>query len=214
MQVTVPAGMSAGQPLQVQTPSGMMQVEIPAGCDAGATFEMLVPAPAAAAAPVPAPLPPPPPPAEPTSMAMPNLMSMPPPADAAPVPEMPPQQRVAYPEDDDGIPLPELMPLELDIDETKVKLPTFDEYKRTAPPKPVPRIGSFNAKTYQSKLPSINQGKSVYDDLPDKNEGSPLEKLVFRITIGGIVFLVFVEIFINTPLFQQLKPLLGAPSGN
>ena len=60
------------------------------------------------------------------------------------------------------------MPLELDIDETKVKLPTFDEYKRTAPPKPVPKIGSFNAKTYQSKLPSINQGKSVYDDLPEE----------------------------------------------
>jgi hypothetical protein len=43
MAVTVPQGMMGGQPLQVQTPSGLMQVTIPQGLQGGQTFEMMVP---------------------------------------------------------------------------------------------------------------------------------------------------------------------------
>ena len=39
----VPAGMMGGQMLQVQTPSGMMQVQIPQGLQAGQVFQMQVP---------------------------------------------------------------------------------------------------------------------------------------------------------------------------
>ena len=44
MQVTVPAGMSGGQSLQVETPSGKMAVAIPNGLQAGQTFQFLLPA--------------------------------------------------------------------------------------------------------------------------------------------------------------------------
>jgi hypothetical protein len=42
-QVTVPQGLSAGDPMQVSTPAGLMQVVVPAGCVEGSIFEMLVP---------------------------------------------------------------------------------------------------------------------------------------------------------------------------
>jgi len=44
MQVSVPAGMSGGQSLQVETPSGKMAVVIPQGLQAGQTFQFLLPA--------------------------------------------------------------------------------------------------------------------------------------------------------------------------
>ena len=50
--------------------------------------------------------------------------------------------------------------------------------------------------------------RSVYDDLPEEEEKGLLERVVFGITIGGIAFLIFVEIFINTPFFQQVKPAI------
>lgn len=50
--------------------------------------------------------------------------------------------------------------------------------------------------------------RSVYDDLPEEEEKGLLERVVFGITIGGIAFLIFVEIFINTPVFQQIKPFI------
>ena len=46
MAVTVPAGMQGGMPLQIQTPSGIMQVTIPNGLCAGQQFQITVPQPA------------------------------------------------------------------------------------------------------------------------------------------------------------------------
>mmetsp|Transcript_15810 Transcript_15810/g.43371 ORF Transcript_15810/g.43371 Transcript_15810/m.43371 type:complete len:215 (+) Transcript_15810:284-928(+) len=43
MRVTVPQGVSGGQSLRVQTPSGLMQVIVPDGLTAGQTFDMMVP---------------------------------------------------------------------------------------------------------------------------------------------------------------------------
>ena len=56
-----------------------------------------------------------------------------------------------------------------------------------------------------SKLPAINPGqKRVYE----AEEKPPIEKFVFNLTWAGIAFLVLVEIFINTPLFQTVKPVV------
>lgn len=206
MTVTVPDGMGPGQPLQVQTPAGIMQVTIPDGCGPGAAFEMLLPT-----APAVAPMPAAPPPAAPPSPAMDlPLMTTPPPSDAL----LPPDVAGAaasdssigssssFASDDDDEPLPALEPLELDLDETKVALPSFDEYKK-GPSKPMP-----TKKSYESKLPSINQGRSPYDDLP-QDDKTPLEKLVFGLAWGGIFFLVAVEIFVNTPFFSETaKPAI------
>ena len=43
MRVQVPGGMTGGMMLQVQTPAGLMEVQIPRGLEPGETFEMLVP---------------------------------------------------------------------------------------------------------------------------------------------------------------------------
>jgi len=43
MMVQVPAGLSGGQPLQVQTPAGVMAVQIPQGLTAGQSFQIQVP---------------------------------------------------------------------------------------------------------------------------------------------------------------------------
>jgi hypothetical protein len=43
MRVQVPGGMTGGMLLQVQTPAGLMEVQIPRGLEPGETFEMLVP---------------------------------------------------------------------------------------------------------------------------------------------------------------------------
>lgn len=200
MQVTVPPGVGPGEALQVSTPAGIMQVTVPDGCGPGAAFEMLVPAAAATAPPPPQPPPLPPVEAEYSTTSLP-LMSTPPPADAAPM-----AARGAAPPpaaDFDDEPLPALEPLQLDLDESKQALPSFEQYKR-GPPKPMPAAGS----TYASKLPSINQGKSIYDQLPEKDEKTPFEKFIFRSTWAGIALLIGVEIFINTPLFQEVKPVI------
>jgi len=64
-----------------------------------------------------------------------------------------------------------------------------------------------------SKLPPINAGKAAYS-LPEEEEQSPVEKVVFRLAWAGIGTLIAIEIFINTPLFQQLKPsILGYLAG-
>lgn len=64
-----------------------------------------------------------------------------------------------------------------------------------------------------SKLPPINAGKAAYS-LPEEEEQSPVEKVVFRLAWAGIGTLIAIEIFINTPLFQQLKPaILGSLAG-
>jgi len=49
--VTVPAGVGAGQLLQVQTPAGLMRCTVPLGLMAGQQFVLLVPAPPTVAAP-------------------------------------------------------------------------------------------------------------------------------------------------------------------
>ena len=156
MQVTVPQGMYPGDPLQVQTPSGLMQVTIPAGCGPGAAFEMMVPTqPQQVASPPPPPPPPPPPsapPPPPAEMPLP-LMSTPFSADG-PLDKAPREQEEAT-ADFGGVEdaLPALEPLQLQLDDAKVPLPSFEEYSR-GPPKPVPK-----STTYSSKLPSINQGR-------------------------------------------------------
>jgi len=77
-------------------------------------------------------------------------------------------------------------------------LPSQDEYDRRAVPKPPPTTGE-----YVSKLPSINAGKPDYYEVDDGK--SPFERLVTKITWIGIFTLVGIEIFINTPAFQQIK---------
>jgi len=90
-------------------------------------------------------------------------------------------------------------------DEPKLKLPSFDSYSR-GPPKPPPPASAGLLGSYKSKLPSINEG-SKYEAEPE--EEKPLfEKLVFRITYVGLAVLVLIEIFINSPAFQAVKPVI------
>ena len=148
----------------------------------------------------------PPPPANvPVPIATPP-MATPPPADMAPLSQPPPPlsqpppmdygSPAAY--DDDELPAFD-EPLAY-ADEPKMKLPTFSEYNlgpaKAAPP------ADF---AYKSKLPSINQGRPVYE--AEAKEEKPLfEKIIFNLAWAGIAFLVFVEIFVNSPLFPEVKP--------
>ncbi len=83
-----------------------------------------------------------------------------------------------------------------------LSLPSFDDYKR-GPPKPLPADDG----AFRSKLTPINPGKPLYDAV-EKEEKPFLEKWVFRLTWGGIIVLVAIEIFINTPLFAQVRPII------
>jgi len=188
MAVTVPQGMQGGMPLQVQTPAGLMQVTVPAGCASGSTFEMMVPAAGIAATPA--------------AEAPPQPQLEAPPMEAALMETPPPAARSDAPFAFDDDPLPGLEPLQLELDDRKQALPSFEEYSR-GPKKPVP-----TSTSYQSKLPTINQGSSPYDRLPDKDDKTSFEKTVFGLTIAGIGVLIGIEIFINTPLFQQIKPVI------
>ena len=62
------------------------------------------------------------------------------------------------------------------------------------------------AEAFKSKLPEINPGNPI--EPADDGAFTKLEKLVFPLAIAGIVFLIFVEIFINSPLFPPLRELL------
>jgi len=86
-----------------------------------------------------------------------------------------------------------------------LKLPSFDEYSK-GPSKPLPESND----AFQSKLKPINPGKSLYEQygIEEPEETPFLEKWVFKLTWGGIFTLVFIEIFINTPVFQQIKPAI------
>ena len=65
-----------------------------------------------------------------------------------------------------------------------------------------------------SKLPPINPGVNPYEAELEP-EKTPFEKLIFNGTWVAIFFLVAVEIFINTPLFQQIQPaVLNFLAGN
>lgn len=88
----------------------------------------------------------------------------------------------------------------------KLSLPSFDDYKK-GPKKELP---ADDDDRYRSKLTPINQGKSLYEEygIEEPEEKPFLEKWVFRLTWGGIFFLVFIEIFINTPVFQQIRPAI------
>jgi hypothetical protein len=98
--------------------------------------------------------------------------------------------------------LPELSPLVYDLDEPKQDLPMGPS---SGPPRTP--ASADESSGFSSKLPSINQGRSAYE-MAEKEEKPLFERLVFGLSIGGIAFLVFVEIFINTPLFQQVKPVI------
>ena len=82
----------------------------------------------------------------------------------------------------------------------KLSLPSFEEYSR-GPAKPVPKPGA----QYESKLAPINPGNSNIE-LP--TEETLFEKTIYRLTWGGIISLVLIEIFINTPAFQAVKPVI------
>ena len=98
--------------------------------------------------------------------------------------------------------LPDLEPLAI-ADEPKLRLPTFSDYSKGPAKPPPPASGQ-----YQSKLPGINQGRSYADELLEKEKKPFMEELVFGLAWKGIFFLVAVEIFINTPAFQTVKPII------
>jgi hypothetical protein len=149
---------------------------------------------------------PPPPAAAPPPAAMPAAMpldaSMP--LDAAPLPP-----RSARPEAEEALELPEIT-TELPFgDEPRVQLPSFEDYlKGPAKPRPPPGAQFERNRPYESKLAPINPGNPRF--ATEKEETPLMEKIVFRTTIGGIALLIFIEIFINTPLFQSVKPALNA----
>ncbi len=87
------------------------------------------------------------------------------------------------------------------VDEPKLDLPTFDDFARKGDAPKLPPSG------FQSKLPTINQGRSPYAGY-EKEEKPLFERVITRITWGGIFVLVAIEIFINTPAFQQVKPAI------
>lgn len=93
-------------------------------------------------------------------------------------------------------------------DEPKLTLPSFESYSK-GPAKPLPKLNEFVGKSYESKLPGINQGaKYVMPGEEEKEEKPLFEKLIFNGTWGGILTLVLIEIFINTPAFQAVKPAI------
>lgn len=90
-------------------------------------------------------------------------------------------------------------------DTPAIKLPTFDEFVKSGKEPAVPPRESAG---FQSKLPAVNQGKSIYDIEPEE-EKTGFEKFVFRGTIFSIGALIFIEIFVNTPFFANtVKPLV------
>ena len=97
--------------------------------------------------------------------------------------------------------LPDLDPLEIP-DEPKLRLPSFSDYAR-GPGKPLPPPDSG----YASKLPSINQGRPAFE-VEEKEQKPTLERVVFGLSTGGIAFLIFVEIFINSPVFPTVRPFI------
>ena len=96
--------------------------------------------------------------------------------------------------------LPPIEPLAI-ADEPKLSLPSFGEYKLGPPKAPPPETGG-------SKLPKINQGRSYADELLKKEEKPFMERLVFGLAWAGIFFLIAVEIFINSPAFPVVKPII------
>jgi hypothetical protein len=108
-------------------------------------------------------------------------------------------------------------------DEPIIKLPSFDDFARrdggrgTPSPQPMASSGSVggSAGGAGSRLPPINPGKPLYQPKEEEKK-SPAERVVFQAAWIGIGTLVAIEIFINTPIFQQVKPgilrLLGSDS--
>jgi hypothetical protein len=92
-------------------------------------------------------------------------------------------------------------------DEPIVRLPSFDDFAKrdgargAATPEPSSARGAAGGA--ERKLPLINPGKPLYQ--PKEEEKKSLaEKIVFQSAWVGIGTLVAIEIFINTPLFQQV----------
>ena len=152
----------------------------------------------------------------------PALMDAPPPSASGGGLALPPRPLSI----DAGAPLPEI-DAELPFgDEPKMRLPSFSDSRSgggadasrlpSLPSLPFSGVvggGGRDADPaadasggYKSKLSPINPGKPLYD--VDENEKPLFERIVFGLSIGGIAFLIFVEIFINTPLFQQVKPVI------
>lgn len=103
-------------------------------------------------------------------------------------------------------------------DEPILRLPSFDDFAKRdggrGTPGPAPMSGTAKGGA-ESRLPPINPGKPLYQ--PKEEEKKSLaERIVFQSAWIGIGTLVAIEIFINTPIFQQVKPgilsLLGSES--
>jgi len=67
-------------------------------------------------------------------------------------------------------------------------------------------VGAPESPDFKSKLPPINPGAPGF--VAEEKEKPVFEQIIFKITWAGIFFLIGVEIFINTPLFQKVKPFL------
>jgi len=96
------------------------------------------------------------------------------------------------------------------IDEPKMKLPSFTDFAREgtgAAARMEAAQTDKSASGFASKLPSINPGKPRLDEVEEK-ETPFVERVVFTITWVGLGLLVAIEIFINTPLFAQVKPAI------
>ena len=85
------------------------------------------------------------------------------------------------------------------LDQPKTQLPTFEEFQKR-------EQGDSKTIGFQSKLDPINPGSPKFASVGKEEEKPLFERIVTRITWVGIGLLVAIEVFINTPLFQEVKP--------
>ena len=81
-------------------------------------------------------------------------------------------------------------------DEPKARLPTFEEYSRG------PKKRLARPKEKQSAPTLWVNDKNEFDT---KSFQADAEKIIFRVTWGGIILLVLIEIFVLTGLATKLN---------
>ncbi|KAL1520900.1 hypothetical protein AB1Y20_022461 [Prymnesium parvum] len=198
--VTVPEGLAPGDTFAIEDANGRtFELTVPQGSGSGQQLAVELPSAKEPSAPVPA--------AEiPFPLLVPGMPA--PSASAAPSPS-PPRgpsryaQGMDLPAVDEDVPVPkvDLELLSQVVEAPANPLPSFDDYLKKRKPE---GTSAGNVSSYNSKLPSINPGKPGFV-APDDGK-SPFERIVTRVTWTGIGLLFAIEIFINTPLFQQIKP--------